>query len=101
MRAIVALRRRRRLRIDVERIVGTGLHARLAADAAAAVEVDDPVVPTVERDGRANGDAGRRVAVVAPEHGEIAAGGRGGAAPGGRSPMARSGGRGPGFLLLR
>src|SRR5206468_3626314 len=74
VRAVIALRRRRRLRIDVERIVRTGLHARLAADAATAVEVHDAVVAPVERDGRADGHARRRIAVVAPEHGEKAAG---------------------------
>src|SRR5262249_53572084 len=61
-----------RLRIDVERVVRAGLHARLAADAPRAVEVDDPVVAAVEGDGRTDRHAGRRVAVIAAQHREIA-----------------------------
>src|SRR5262245_29086064 len=72
MSAVVALGRRLRLRIDVERVVGTGLHARLAADAAVAVEVHDPVGAPVKSDGGADGDARGVVAVIAAHHGEIA-----------------------------
>src|SRR5262245_6103456 len=39
----IALGRRVAVRIDVKRVVGAGLHARLAADAALVVEIDDAV----------------------------------------------------------
>src|SRR5262249_47038330 len=57
--------------IDIQRVVWTALHARLASDAARAVEIDDAICAAIERDGRANGDTGRVVAVVAPQHREI------------------------------
>ena len=59
------------IRIDVERIVGTSLHAGLATDAALAVEVHDSVLPAEKRDRRTNFDAGRIIAVVAPQYGEM------------------------------
>src|SRR4029079_19280879 len=59
VRAEVALGRRLRVRVDVDRVVGTALHAGLAADAAARVEVPDAVAPLEERGGRADLDAGR------------------------------------------
>src|SRR5262249_60117914 len=71
VRAVVTLGCRVRVGIDVERVVGTGLHARLAADAAAAIEVDDAVGAAVERHRRADGNARRVVAVVAAQHGEV------------------------------
>src|SRR5256886_10126828 len=43
--AVVALRRRPRVRIDVERVVGTRLHARFAADAPVALEADEALAP--------------------------------------------------------
>src|SRR5437899_2590752 len=67
MGAVVALRGGPRVRIDVERVVGTRLHARLAADAAIAVQVDDAVGSAIERDRRADRHARCRVAVVAAE----------------------------------
>src|SRR5207245_11310153 len=70
MGAVVALRGRPRVRVDVERVVGTRLHARLTADAAVAVEVEDAVGAAVERDRRAERHARGAVAVVAAEHGE-------------------------------
>ena len=79
VRAEVALGRGLRAGVDVERVVGAALHAGLAADAAAAVEVHDPVLPPEERGGGADLDAGRVVAVVAagdregpPRLGELA-----------------------------
>jgi hypothetical protein len=42
------------------------LHARLAADAAVGVEVDDAIVSFVESRGRANLDTGGVGAVIAP-----------------------------------
>src|SRR5262249_52418235 len=71
MRAVVALGGGVGSRIDVERVVGTRLHAGLAADAAAIVEVHDAVAPAIERDGGTDGDAGRGVAVVAAQHREV------------------------------
>src|SRR5204863_138163 len=59
--------------VDVECVVGTALHAGLAADAAVAVEVHDPVRTPVEGDGRADGHAGRVVAVVTAEDREVPA----------------------------
>ena len=44
MRAEVALRRGVATRIEIERIVGTRLHARFAPDATIVVEIDDTVV---------------------------------------------------------
>ena len=72
MGAVVALRGGPRVRIDVERVVGIRLHARLAADAAIAVQVDDAVGSAIERDRRADRHARCRVAVVAAEHREVA-----------------------------
>src|SRR5712692_629388 len=69
--AQVTLRGRIRIRIDVERIVRAGLHARLAADAAIAVEIDDAVGAAIERYGRADLDAGRVVTMVAAENTEV------------------------------
>src|SRR5207247_2144590 len=48
------------------------LHARLAADAARAVEVHDAVGAAGEGDGRADGHARRVVAVIAAQHREVA-----------------------------
>ena len=46
------------------------LHARFAADAAAAVEINDAVVPLEQRGNGTYGDAGRVLAVIATKHGE-------------------------------
>src|SRR5207245_11046568 len=70
--AVVALGRRLRLGIDVERVVGAGLHARLAADATVAVEIHDAVGPPVQRHRGADGHARRVVAVIAAHDGEVA-----------------------------
>src|SRR5262249_53455931 len=71
--AVVALGGRLGRRVDVERVVRTGLHARLTADAARAVEVDDPVVAPVERHRGTDGHARGGVAVVAAQHREVPA----------------------------
>src|SRR5439155_13143698 len=71
MSAIVALGGGLGGGIDVERVVGAGLHARFAADAALAVEVHDAVRPSVERDGRTDRDARRVVAVITSEDREV------------------------------
>src|SRR5712692_1592474 len=57
VRAEVALRGRVRLGVNVERVVGAGLHAGLAADAALAVEIDDAVGTAEERKRRADFNA--------------------------------------------
>src|SRR3989442_921333 len=58
--------------IDVQRVVGAGLHARLAADAAVAVEIDDAVIASEQRSHRTDRNARRVVAMIAPEHREEA-----------------------------
>ncbi len=61
VRAEVALRRGLGLRVDVQRVVGTGVHACLAADAAVRVEVDDAVLaPEQRRDGAHRARTARR-----------------------------------------
>ncbi len=70
MYAVVAFLGRVLARIDVERVVGAGLHARLAADAAVGVEVDDAVFALEEGGRRADVNAGCVTAVVAAHHGE-------------------------------
>ena len=56
--------------IDIKRVVGTGLHARLATDASVAVEIDDAVVTPEQRSNRTYRDAGCVVAVIAPQNGK-------------------------------
>jgi hypothetical protein len=63
-----------RLGIDVQRVVGTGLHAGFAADAAAIVKVDNPVVAPIQGRDRANLNAGGVVAVIAPHYRKESAG---------------------------
>ena len=58
MGAVVALRRRPLVRVDVQGIIRTGLHARLTADAALVVEVHYPVLASEQRGSRA--DSGTR-----------------------------------------
>ena len=65
MRAEMAFRGGAIIRIHVNRIVGTGLHAGLAANAAVGVEIDDPVLALVHRGHRTDRDAGRLLAMIA------------------------------------
>jgi len=65
VRAKVALHRGVLVRVDVERVVRARLHAGLAADAAARVEVDDAVGSPEERFRRADLDARGVLAVIA------------------------------------
>ena len=58
--------------VYVQGVVGAGVHARLAADAVAVVEVHHPVGGPVQRRGGADGHAGGVVALVAAHHGELA-----------------------------
>ena len=73
VRAVVALGGRARVGVDVDRVVGAGLQARLAADAERRIEFDDAVGPLVHRRHRADAHAGRVGAVVAARHLEMAA----------------------------
>jgi hypothetical protein len=73
VRAVVALLGDAALLVQVEGVVGAGLHARTAADAAVAVQVHDRVGALVEGDHGTDLDARRRVAVVAAQHREVAA----------------------------
>ena len=68
MRTEVALLGGVRVGINVKRVVGAGLHARLATDAAVAVEVDDSVVAAEQRGHRTDRDARRVFAMVATKH---------------------------------
>ena len=74
MGAVIAFRGRVGVRIDVERVVGTGLHAGFAADAAAVIEIDDAVGAAKQRAGRADFNAGGIVAMVAPQDAKVAPG---------------------------
>ena len=49
MSAIIAFGSRMCLRINIQGIVGTSLHARFATDTAAIVKIYDAVVATIER----------------------------------------------------
>ena len=71
--AEVALVGRVGLGVDVDRVVGTCVHAALAADAVVVVEVDHAVGRAVEGVGRADRHARGVVAVIAPHHGEVPA----------------------------
>jgi hypothetical protein len=48
------------------------LHARLAANAARAVKINDAVGPAKQRNGGTNFDARSVIAVIAAKHGEMA-----------------------------
>ena len=66
--AEMALGRRTFIGIDINGIVGTGLHAGLASDAALRTEIDDAVFPLVHRRDRADGYARRILTVIAARH---------------------------------
>ena len=76
VRAEVALLGGVRVRIDEELIVRTRHHARAAADARIAVQIDDAVAALEERVGRTDARARRFVALIA-EHGKEEAAGVG------------------------
>ena len=73
VRAEVALGRRVADRVDVQRIVGARLHARLAPDATIRVEIDDSIIATVQRGDRTDRHTRRVVAMIAPHHAEQSA----------------------------
>ena len=70
VRALVALGCRVVVGIDVQGIIGTGLHAGLATDATVVVKIHDSVVPGVECLHRADLNAGRLRTVIAPHYRE-------------------------------
>jgi hypothetical protein len=70
VRAIVALGSGVVVWIDVEGIIGAGLHAGLATDAAVVVKINDSVVPGIECLDRADLNAGGFRTVVASHHRE-------------------------------
>lgn len=72
----VALRRRVRVRVNVESVVGAGLRTRFTADTSAVVEVDDAILAGKQRAGWADADAGCVDAVVAAGHLKLATDGR-------------------------
>jgi hypothetical protein len=74
MRTEIALGRGVVVGIDIERIVGAGLHAAFATDTAAIVEIYDSIRTAEERVRGANFDAGRVVAVVTSHHAEVSPG---------------------------
>ena len=76
VRAEVALLRGPRRLIDVERVVGTAVHAALTADALRRVDVDDSVRALVERGHRTDRDAGRVCALITAQDSEVSADGR-------------------------
>jgi hypothetical protein len=60
--------------IDIEGVVGAGLHASFTANTSFVVEVYDSIRTAVESAGRTNLNAGGRIAVVTSHHAEMAAG---------------------------
>src|SRR6185295_11608789 len=68
MRAEVALLSGVRVWIDVKRVVGAGLHARLATDATISAEVDDAVVAPEQSGHRTDRDARRIFAVITTQN---------------------------------
>jgi hypothetical protein len=60
------------VRIDIKGIIRAGLHARLATDAAATVEVDNPIGSPKQRGRRADLNTRGLVAVIAAQHRKVA-----------------------------
>jgi hypothetical protein len=58
--------------IDIERIVGTGLHACFTADADIRIEIDNAIVALVQRRHRTDRYTRRVLAMVTAQHGKIA-----------------------------
>jgi hypothetical protein len=72
MGAEIALGRRVVVRIDIQSVVRTSLHASFATDATLVVEIDDSIGPPVECASRTNFRAWSVIAVIAPHHTEVA-----------------------------
>jgi hypothetical protein len=73
MSAVMAFRGRIRLRININRIIGAGLHTGFTADANAVIKFDNAVVALVHRLSGTNTDAGRIGAVITARYLEMAA----------------------------
>ena len=74
VRAVMALGCGVGVRIDIKRVVGTRLHASLAADAAVVIKIDNAVKAPVQCARRANLNAGSAVTVIAAENAKVPAG---------------------------
>ena len=72
MGAEIALSRGAVIRIDVQSIVRTSLHASFAPDAPPVVEIYDSIGPPVQGGRGADFRTRRVIAVVAPHHPEVA-----------------------------
>lgn len=70
MGAKITLRRRVGIRINIERVIWTGLHTGFATDAATIVEINDPVLAFEERCRRANRHTRGINAMIATKHGK-------------------------------
>ena len=74
MGAEIALGSSMRIRVDVKGVIRACLQTRFTANAPLGVEVDDAIlVAAVQRSDRTRRYAGGVIAVVAPQHGEVAA----------------------------
>jgi hypothetical protein len=67
---VVALRSRIVVRINVERVIRTGLHARFASDATVIVKIDDAVITCVQGLNRADFNTWGIRAMITSHHGE-------------------------------
>jgi hypothetical protein len=72
MRAEIAFRCGIVVRIDIESIVGTSLHACFATDAAPVIEINNTVCSPVQGAGGTDFRARRVIAMIAPHHSEVA-----------------------------
>jgi hypothetical protein len=73
MRAEMTLFHRVGVWVDVERIVRTGLHARVTPDAFRPIEVDDAIGTALQGRHRTNGHTGGIFALIAAQHREMPA----------------------------
>src|SRR5579859_1029769 len=73
MRAIVALGGGMAVWVNIERIIGAGLHTRFAANTAIGVKINDAILPLIQSAGRADLDAGSVITMIAAVDQEIAA----------------------------
>jgi hypothetical protein len=60
--------------VNIQRVIGAGLHTGFAADAATGIEIDDAVRAFIERARRANRHTWRVITVIAAVHEKIATG---------------------------
>ena len=74
MCAVIALRRRMSLRVDVQRVVRTGLHTCLATNAATVVEINDSIGAAEQRCDGTDFDTWSVVAMVASHDRKVATG---------------------------